>query len=464
MIDLYGGSVELYFKTSDGQVMSLSDLFYPGSTYDSKFRSAHFINSVSVKLSLLKFLEITVNLNPTFDKAVSLLQLKNSPIGMGFGGSLPSSDQSTKSPDLAAEALSKINFNTMNLQIHYGGRSSAFFKAILLVPEINISEEGITIKLSGVGMLFERGDKSFNKAVTQSKRMDLIQSYVGTDARIITHADDSHLAAALEKTETMVSSGTHLAELKKILLKSNAYLHEFPTQSKDDPPTYELVSKNYMSTRDGSGITLVLWGQINPNEGRYPILDMQTSLVNYMNGQMLKQVFAYDRSKKEKSEASSNPETIPPKTNQELVSRNKTGVGANLEGNDQYHNVTLPHRGASFGTSVVETFEGIFNQFTDKALTYEITTVGIVDLKPGIPIHVEVSGVKILSGKYDLLEVTHDFGADGVTTKLSLATTFGIVPLISKGVDAVQDKVSPNETKNPSSSNQKASTTSGVIS
>jgi hypothetical protein len=210
-----------------------------------------------------------------------------------------------------------------------------------------------------------------------------------------------------------------------------------------------------MSSRDGGGYRFVLWNQINPNKGVYPILDMETSIANYMAGQMIKQVTAYDSSKKENSKNPSTPKTTPSKTNQKLASPDGSGVGVNLEGDEKIKKVHVPNRGNGFGTSMVEAFEGVFNTLTDKALQYEITTVGIVDLKPGISVFVDVAGVDFLSGKYDLFEVTHDFASDGVTTKLTLSRTFGFAKLIDNGVEQLQQKISPNQTAAPTNTNAK---------
>src|SRR6185295_654455 len=126
VIDLYGGSVEVYFITKNQSPLSLSNIFYGDSLIDTPFsgtafnpQSAHFIQSISVKNTILGFTNIEVTFTPPFEQAIALIN--SGVIGLGFSTKQPSGDAQQGDPQLATSMLSTIGFNQISVRLHYGG-------------------------------------------------------------------------------------------------------------------------------------------------------------------------------------------------------------------------------------------------------------------------------------------------------------------------------------------------------
>jgi hypothetical protein len=88
VIDLYGGSVEVYFIPKNQKATPLSQLFFrDNSTSPFDSQSVSFIHSLNVKTSVLGFTEIEVTFTPPFDQAVNMI--KSGMLGLGFAASEP---------------------------------------------------------------------------------------------------------------------------------------------------------------------------------------------------------------------------------------------------------------------------------------------------------------------------------------------------------------------------------------
>lgn len=445
LIDLYGGSVEVYFKDADKNIWSLKHLFFnqefKGKNFDPQV--AGFIEKVSVKVGLLRFTEIEITFVPPIAQAVTMLGRKYIGLGIPSGGQKTSDNNN---PGIAEPVPSVLGFNQISVRLHYGGKSSNYFRAILVVPEVDIGTDGISVTLKATGFLFPQSKTAMSKALKQHNRLQLLkdlykdQSGQDLDVDIIIHPDDSECQKAMAKLDTVVTDVNNHTAARSILDRSGCVMIDTGTKSPDGKPVIEILSKSYIRKQSPSAPTFVLWGQINPNKGRYPILDMKTSLVNYTSGLMLGlNVQGKDSSTKKTDD----------KTKASLEAKQAGGtqtaqggsVGGTSNKDMKAIKKSVPERGEKFGNSMKEAALNLATKLTEKALQYELTVPGIVDLMPGQVVNVLVAGVGFLSGPYDLWEVSHSFGTDGVYSTLTLARTFGLVKAVDKGIQATERKI-----------------------
>jgi len=451
-IDLYGGSVEVSFLPANGPTKSLSNIFYDESLKGTEFsstafnpKSVHFIQHVSVKVSLLRFTEIEITFAPPFEQAVKLLN--SGVLGLGFSTKQTAGTKEKTDPELATEGLSTIGFNQVSVRMHYGGMSSNYFKGFLLAPEIEIGTDGISIKIRATGLLFPQAKKHSNKVLKDKTRIEIIKSLLGDGEDFEVKFDPNDAAAAkfMDTVHSVTAADSNWSLVKSLLDSSNCAIYDTGSESIEGIPTYEIISKDFLRTRDDNIYNFVLWENINPNERRFPILDLKTSIANYMMGQSLGINTATLDLKDKK---------VAPHEKVDFASVYSTSDGSQSgapnakdtpKDNDVAGNtkkIPLASEKDKKQPSMKEKALGLIQNATDKALQYQITTVGLMELRPGRGVGISVAGVAFLSGHYDLYEVTHEFSTDGVTTSLTLARTAGLASIIDRGVGIAQKKVS----------------------
>jgi hypothetical protein len=448
LIDLHGGHVEIYFKSKDGVARSLRNVVFGEGGDGNSPAFTNFVQRARVKISILRFTDIEVTFAPPFEQAVKLL--KSGVLGLGFGRSQSTGQSDSSDPELAGASKGEINFNTIVVRFHHGGKKSPYFKGLLLVPEVDIGVDGITITVKATGLLFDKTKTSSGKPSDSKSRLSIIQSLIGNDIILKPDPKDAKANDALAKVEKLNPGKSDFNVVKDMIDKSNCVIYQSGMTSPNSKPTYELISMDFLRKR-APEVTFVLWDQINPNKSIYPILGMKTSINNYLAGQTLGvNASAIDSSSKQKKTKKAGADSAKDFTDN-LSSHDGSMSGS---GNDA-KGKTVPVPDAGEGHSLTGVLTSAIHQAMESALQYEISTVGIADLLPGRRVNVKVADVKFLSGAYDLYEVTHEMGEGGFDTSITLAMTGGLAVLLDKGVEKTQQGLL-------AAAGVKSSTTDGV--
>jgi hypothetical protein len=431
IIDLYGGSVEIYFKSKDGVARSLRNIVFGEGGDGNSDQFANFVSHAKVHVSLLRFTNIEVTFNPPFDQAIKLIQ--SGVLGIGFSIKSATGEPLGNDKDFASASKSSINFNTVVIKFHHGGKQSPYFKGLLLVPEVKIGVDGISITIKATGMYFEQTKVSSGKPSDSKTGLQLIQSLLGPEIEISIDPNDSQAAKALSKIHKINMNQSNFSIANDILHDANCSLYQSGMKSKNSKPVYELISKDFMRKRK-SGATFVLWSQINPNKGVYPIINMQTDINNYLAGQSFGlNATGIDSSTKARRTEKAGAESAKRFTD---THASRDGSISGSGAGKKVKTIHVPNSGE--GHSLAGTVVAAVHAALESALRYEITTVGIVDLLPGRPVKVTVAGVPFLSGAYDLYEVTHEMSDSGIETHVNLAMTGGFSTLIDSGLQKLQ--------------------------
>jgi hypothetical protein len=312
--------------------------------------------------------------------------------------------------------------------MHYGGMVSNHYKGFLLAPEIDIGTDGITIRVRAVGMTFGHTKQHKKRVIKELTQEGIIRDLLddGKDFNIFIDPNDAAAKKALGKIHSLNAVDSNWAHTRSILDAANCIMFDRGSKSPDDIPTMEIVSKEYLRQRNDNHFQFILWEQIDPNANRFPILELKTSIANYIMGQNLgqanKTVGADKKLKDTKEPTATLISTVSDKsvTGKPGALDKKTG-DLSVDAKP----VTAANE-RDKAPSLIDKALGLAQKAMDKALQYEITTVGIMELTPGRTVTVNVAGVSFLSGQYDLYTVEHNFSLDGVTTSLTLARTFGL--------------------------------------
>lgn len=445
-IDLFGVRVELWIEHNNEWVSFRS---IAGNATD-------YIDSISVKIGLMQNFSINVKLCPPLADAIILLN--SGKLGLGFSSSDKTS--SVKSSVIVGDEVKLSNkdyhMNKIAVRIHYGGRSSPFFKAVLLMPEFELSnEEGIEITMNGIGMLFEASKKPailsglFNKegAIKQllghNKNVNIVLS---PGAKELLKQEDSNFS---------INSGNTSMEAAINLLKSNhCYIINKGSSSLGDNETFLIMSAK--EKREKNFGKFVAFKQIDPNSGIFPILNLRSPMTNLAISPLLKQIKkeTYDKSKKQ-----SIPDNIDMKKYSETAGNEIPTPDGSVAGDSS--DTQSDDFGGSFfgaiskGSGFIDAIKGAAYEYMEKTFEYHIGTVCIPSILPGTMVEIDVAGIKSLSGKYDLFSVEHTISSGGAETSLdckgmgglAAAAGVGMNKITKKLVDTAKGSIDSNENK-----------------
>lgn len=431
MIDLYGGSANIFFVDKNNVSRSVSQILF-GVGNVGKQQFPNLVESIRVKTSIASFTEVEVVFAPPFEQAVRLIQ--SGLLGLGF----QTGKKGTFSEDVNSTAASakSFGFNQIAVQLFYGGKKTPLYKAILMAPELDINPSSITIMTKGISLLFQSTKESDKKVIEDKTRKSIIESFAESlkDKVEIKFQDgDSKCADAMSKIESLNQTETNWRSIKEILQKTNCEILDTGTKSPSGKPTFVIMSKDFSRKIKKNIVTLRLRGQINPNKNIYPILDMKTTVNNYLLGQTLGvQSTPFDPMDKKLKDPTK--EQIGLDTKKKFTDSIPSSDGSMSGGaSDPEMKKRAPIM--SISNSLKENLEGLLQEFTDSPFQYTVKTIGIMDLLPGRPINVEIAGAKLLSGIYDLYSVEHTFSSSGVETSLTLARTGGLGSIFAAGIE-----------------------------
>lgn len=431
IIDLFGVQVELWIENNAKWIPFRN---IAGNATD-------YIQSVSIRVGLMNNFTMNVKICPPLADAIALLN--SGKVGLGFSAS--NSTSSVKSSSKAGEDVDKSNkdyhMNKIAIRIKYGGQISPWFRAILLMPEFELSnEEGIEISLNGVGMLFEATKKP---AIIDGEisAVDAIKKLLGSGNQNINVVfTDSALKNLNESKNISVSSGVNsMEEASKILKANHCY---FICEGAPDL-TSKQVFKVFSSQdrRNTTFGTFVAFRQIDPNNGIYPILSLRSPLTNVVVGSMLlnaKNEF-YDKSKKQsvikpqdgKSYQETGGNKIPANDNSApSVQEDSVFDSDSIEG-------TILGSTQKRGSGFIDVVKGAAIDFMEKTFEYQISTVCIPAILPGRLVGIGVADIKALSGQYDLVSVEHTISSGGAETSLECRAMGGLAAAAGVGMNKI---------------------------
>lgn len=463
MIDLYGGSLEVFLIGDDNIPYSLHNVAMKLSTGVDRTSPefVQFVSSASVKISLLQFTNIEVHLNPPLEQAKNLIE--SGKIGMGFSTKGIKGAAKSSGGLLGNSASSSLpGTNRIKLRMHYGGKSTPYYAGVLMPPDLSIGADGIQITLKAVGMMWNSTKKSTKTVATDMSNDKFLRSITddGKLFNIKVNPGDKIALAALDKAGAVSHKQSDWKAVKTLLMKEGLHIVDIGSDKLSGVPTFEIVSSKYMRSHPKSQVTLVAFEQIDPNKGRLPILSMDTSLVNYMFGQTVGiQSSSVSSAKKTVGKDGHVGVKDISKRTDTVASSDSTTAASPADGTSARTYAMPMFRGVSDTVdSYKEKVVGFMQQATESAFRYEVVTVGALNLMPGRPVVISVAGIKFLSSTYDCYEVEHSFNDNGCETKVTLAQTLGLADLISNAMQKVEAAASADN-----GNTVKTSTTKGIL-
>lgn len=439
MIDLYGASVSLEVKNSQGKFVPISSLVGPG-VLDA---NVTFVESVSVKVSILRLFELEVNLAPPFYEGIKLLQ--SGLLGVGFHYEKSTGVQSLSVDGQSTKSKTKINLNEMRVQISYGGKTSRAYNAFLLPPEIDLGLDGISIKMRGIGLLWKSTKNNSRSTFTSETRESIIRKLLN-DGQDVTVEVSDKAKDALSVPETLNQNKQDHEMVQDLLEKSNCVGMEIGADQLGGMPVYQIKHKSETRNTQSSA-SFVAYQQIDPNRGVFPLLSISTSTTNLElpGGAFGKKAYTFNKDSKTSSTTDVGPSTYvqgdgkSPGVSDKVATGDPTMAGANVDadGNPVPGGppIGMPEKAGS--TSLLDRVKGAVHDYMDKVFEYELSTVGIVDMLPGQMVNVAVGDVGFLTGAYDLWEVTHTVSMEGCETKMTCFRTGGLATLVTSGATKV---------------------------
>ena len=444
--------VEAYISGPDGDFYSLQGLAR-GSKSPSDLRSpeyVQFIDSVSINISVFRFTEINISLTPTFEEATNLI--RSGRLGLGF--STEDKAGGSQIGESAISAASKIKFNTIVVRLHTDKRSSNWFKGFLLVPELSVSQEKIEIQLKATGLLNFTRQRATNEAIAGTKTYrevlyGLAQDKGNVGYRVEIESDDSVAQEFFNRQFNGNIAKKDWEAIRDILTQGNMNLIDAGTEDATGAVVIKVASRDYARKRL-SQCTLVAFENIDPTNGRFPILDMKTSLVNYAAGQALKSI-ANSISDQDKSQQKTDEDAlVGPQTTKNytdgIVTSDGSMPGESWDGSlGPKRSVPMDRDG---NNDYIKKLSGYWQSLMDTAMSYEVTTLGIPGALPGQPVNISVAGTEFISGTFDCYEVTHNWTNGGAETTFQLYQTFGLASRIDEAIGKVESNTETNSDTN----------------
>jgi hypothetical protein len=448
--DLLGGAVELYFDNGNGKMISLGQVAGVNNT-------VNFVEQVKVKITLGAILQMDITLDPPIDQAITLL--RSGRLGIGFSAKKHQSKTST--PQAAITNQSTIdnqqanNFdyslymNKVALRLHYGGLSSAWFRGLLLQPEIDISVEGISITLKAIGMLFT-SHKSLSPITFQAQqtKQQAIEALLGSDVVPVYDPEAmSRLRDTMNTTKQTYTGKTHLEHARDIAATVGCKIIQIGGDAPDSQQKIGIyhVSK-WRNDKSPPAATFVAYRQINPQNREFPLISFSCSIQNLMLGPFSGVTIAKGTKKIDISQNST--QTYSEKRGQAVGPSDGSVAGALPMGETSKQGDTAgtskPDQARqllSAPGSFLDTLNGYYHDFVDKAFEFELTSIGVVDLLPGNLVGVAISNISELTSKYDIYEVEHTISSSGVETRVKVVRTAGLISMASQGIEEVKNNV-----------------------
>jgi len=455
-IDLLGGDVELLLE-ENGVMQSIQSVIGPASSY---------IDSVRVNIPLLKIFTVDVHLAPPLEQAIKLL--KSGKIGIGFS----KSDSGTGAIPipLGSIGISKLGIavNRMAVRLHYGGRSSSFFKAILMPPDIDISTDGVSITMKGVGMMFSSTKAQKQRTFKDQTKSKILQELIGDEVEI--KIEDRKAIEDLDVQMNYDQSKSDWESALEVLESANCtgfYAGAKNPGNADSAQIFKIRSRH--GTRTIQRIpTFVMYRQINPNKRVYPLLGLSTEVTNLTlpGAAWGKKISSNNREEKKTNDVKAGAGTMSESTNTTTSQDGSVAGGQNATQRGTKADVAgnvKPDDVGGAGLSVpgkfeVEKAKGLVHSFMDKTFQYSLQSIGVVDLLPGQMVNVAIADIDALTGAYDLYEVEHNVSSGGVETALKCARTGGLISALSQQFE----KARPTSATSSAKTNTKIPQTSGV--
>lgn len=401
-----------------------------------------FVESVKVNISLLHFFNVEVQLNPTFDQAVKLL---NSGL-MGIGFNVEEVDTSnpvgafTRLLGVTDTPGSKVSLRKLQIQMEYGGRTSNAFSGILQAPQVHIGADGIQITLNAVGFIFSRS-KQFGYRNLKGTAYELINKLMKEDSNLPVEVIFKPQAKSIlqkVKVKGITQYKSNLETVRDILHDNGCEIAHIGNQ-KNGGEKYQVHSIE--EKRSQLKYKFVMYANIMPDQGIFPILDMKCPTTNLLlpAGAWANSLNVFDRNKNKTSEeANSKKESTAAEQATSITSPDGTIAGGSAASTGD--NVTFVPK--ELGKTVKNTYKN----YASRVFEWDIETVGVVDLLPGQSIQVQIGPdgnvVKPLSGYYDLFEVEHTFSNTGVDTKMKCFRTGGTAGKVSGQFENIASKLS----------------------
>lgn len=430
----YSHGVEISIIEANGTEHSLSALargIYTGSGGSTSAEYVNFVSSVEVEVSLFRFTQMRVSLRPTFAEAEKLIQSDKLGLGFQYGDSTPSQSKG----EMAKPSKKSFTMNTLKVRLWADKEFSPWFTGVLLVPEIQITPESISLELKTVGLLNFSRQKSISKSfegVTNQKLFEEILSDPDNRYRIEAKQGDSKAEEFLKKTFTGSLEGKNWDQAKDILRKENLKLIDLGIADNGKTTVYQLMSYDFY-LKQRPTLTFTAFGEVDVSQNKYPLLEMKTSIVNYVAGQTLDRLVRGVRG-----------DTKEPTETSTADRKNITGVSStngSIPGGKGGHPISAPMQRedttedqGGFKDKAI----GMMNELTQAPLSYEVRSIGIPSLLPNRPVAVNIGGIKFLSNVYECSRVVHAWDTNGASTEVSLASTFGLQALIDKGYTSIE--------------------------
>lgn len=414
-------SAQLMLKDGDGFV-PIGTIFKTG---------IDFISSVSVKIGLLRNVEVDVVLNPDLETGLKILRSKR--IGLGFSAKVNSSSGESDG-ELAVPTITDMSVNMMAVRIGSGDTMSPWYKCFLLQPEISISDTDISITLKGVGILFEKKNEYLTDSVSGKDREQYIRELFGDKVKVIPTEAAKEALAAKPVSKTYSAAKTKEEVIKELLNEVHCvYVQEGASGLGEKDPDIIRI-KAIRDIRTGSAKRqFVLYHQFNTKKNIYPIIEFDAPL----NMLMLPGIGLYGTNFKVVDSATKSPLE---KDKGSSYAQDRSAVAATADGTvaggpaETGKTYPSPSRGSdgSLEDMVGHAAQSMF----DKVFTYDVRTIGVFDMNPGDPVEIKVSDIESLSGSFDIYEVEHNVSADqGAETRFKAARTAGFIGRATKGIE-----------------------------
>lgn len=390
------------------------------------------IGSVTVKIGLLKTVEVDVVLNPDLETGLKILRSKR--IGLGFSTKVNSVGQSTGSSEIASPTITDINVNMMAVRIGAEGVFSPWYKCFLLQPEVSISDTEISLSLKGIGLMFEKKNEYLTDSVSGKDREQYIRELFGDKVKVIPTQAAKEALAAKPISKTFSASKNKEEVIKELLNECHCvYVQKGASGlGKNDLDTVEIKSVSEIRSGEAKK-SFVLYRQFNPNNGVYPIIRFDAPI----NMLMLPGVGLYGTNFKVVDSATKSTSSTDKAA---AYAQDRSTVAASADGTvaggppETAKTYPSPSRGVdgSLSDMVSHAAQSMF----DQVFTYDVTTIGVFDLNPGDPVDIKVADIDSLSGSFDIYEVEHTVSADqGAETRFKAARTAGYLGRASRGIE-----------------------------
>jgi len=435
-VDLHGVDVRLWIEINGAMV--------PFRTLAGN--ATDYVESVTVKIGLMETFQLEVKICPPLVDAVRLINTGK--IGLGF--SIANTDSTTKSSgggDGVSGSGSKFSLNKMAVQIFYGGRHTPVFKALLLMPNVEVGEEGIDITMKGIGMLFE-STKTPGLLSGQMTPLAAIKKWLGDGNSVHVEFDDRSTAELTKETHAYPVTKTGFEAAKHVLEENGCRMYYAGSNTIDGLQTVKVVHDE--GRRQKSAIKFVAFKQIDPNKNVYPILSLSAPINNLVLSAAIhgSKTSVIDKSSKSVSQQDGGASSYQQKVTPKITTQDgSVGGGADSGDRNSFGEPSGAADGEGIGTimgaisrqfsSGVDAIHGVVHDWMNKVFNYEITSVMIADLLPGRMVGINVADIKALTGDYDLKSVEHSVSTAGAETKIEIVAMGGMISAVGKGMNKV---------------------------